>query len=122
MTILPSTSNTTELAEFYSLGDVFLNLSESETFGKVSAEAISCGTPLIAFNSTANPEIVPKGAGVVIETTDLKEILSAIDEIFSKDKSEYKEKCLEHAHNNFDKEKNIQKYLGIYKKILEKKR
>ena len=89
MTILPSTSNTTELAEFYSLGDVFLNLSESETFGKVSAEAISCGTPLIAFNSTANPEIVPKGAGVVIETTDLKEILSAIDEIFSKDKSEY---------------------------------
>lgn len=122
MTILPSTSNTTELAEFYSLGDVFLNLSESETFGKVSAEAISCGTPLIAFNSTANPEIVPKGAGVVIETTDLKEILFAIDEIFSKDKSEYKEKCLEHAHNNFDKEKNIQKYLGIYKKILEKKR
>ena len=52
----------------------------------------------------------------------MKEILSAIDEIFSKDKSEYKEKCLEHAHNNFDKEKNIQKYLGIYKKILEKKR
>ena len=59
---------------------------------------------------------------MVIETTDLKEILFAIDEIFSKDKSEYKEKCLEHAHNNFDKEKNIQKYLDIYKKILEKKR
>lgn len=121
MTILPATNSKNELAEYYSLGDVFLNLSESETFGKVSAEAISCGTPLIALNCTANPEIVPREAGMVIETSDSKEILKTIECIFLKDKKEYTEKCLVHAHNNFDKEKNIQRYLDIYKELLEKK-
>lgn len=122
MTILPPTNNMNELAEYYSLGDVFLNLSESETFGKVSAEAISCGTPLIVLNSTANPEIVPIGGGILIDTTDTREILSAINIIFSKEKSHYREKCLEHAYNNFNKEKNIEKYLNIYEQILEKKK
>lgn len=122
MTILPSTNSTERLAEYYSLGDVFLNLSESETFGKVSAEAISCGTPLIALNCTANPEIVPEGAGVIIGTTDPKEMLAAINDISSRDKSEYREKCLEHAHSNFDKEKNIEKYLEIYERLLEKRK
>lgn len=45
-----------ELAEHYSMADVFLNPSVQETFGKVSAEALACGTPIIANNATANPE------------------------------------------------------------------
>lgn len=52
------TQNSSELSEYYSIADVFLNCSIQETFGKVTAEALACGTPAIVNNATANPEIV----------------------------------------------------------------
>ena len=78
------TDNVDELAQLYSLADVYLNLSKEETFGKVSAEAISCGTPLIAVDSSANKEIIPNGGGKLLKDSSIKEILDALEEIFSK--------------------------------------
>lgn len=120
MTILPSTRDSDVLAEYYSLADVYLNLSESETFGKAAAEAVCCGVPLIALNRTANPEIIPPGAGCTIETSSPDEILRALKGIFSKGKSFYWDLCLKHAHKNFDKKKNIKKYIDVYQKLLSK--
>lgn len=118
VTVLPATNDKERLAQYYSEADVYLNLSERETFGKVSAEAVSCGTPLIALNNTANPEIVPEGAGEVIDSADAQTILSALDRLFAKEKSEYVDKCIEHTRKNFDKQKNIEKYIEIYNKLL----
>lgn len=118
MTVLPTVSNPNVLAEYYSLADVYLNLSQGETFGKAAAEAVCCGVPLIALNRTANQEIVPPGAGCTIETTSPNEILHALEGIFSKEKSFYLGPCLEHAHGNFNKEENIEKYITIYRKLL----
>ncbi len=118
ITVLPGTNDKERLAQYYSEADVYLNLSESETFGKVSAEAASCGTPIIALNNTANPEIVPEGAGEVLESADVQVILEALKRIFKKDKSEYIPKCIEHTHNNFDRQKNIERYIEIYNELL----
>src|SRR5699024_10367578 len=41
------------LSVYYSMSDLYLNMSLEESFGKVSAEALACGTPVIAINSTA---------------------------------------------------------------------
>lgn len=116
---VPTTDNVSELAEYYSVADVYLNLSSSETFGKVSAEAVACGTPVIALNNTANPEIVPPNGGLVIDSTDVESILAAIRSIFEKPKSEYEQACVEYARAMFDKETNIKKYLEIYRKLIE---
>jgi glycosyltransferase involved in cell wall biosynthesis len=37
-----------KLAEYYSMGDILLNLSYQETFGMTTAEAMACGTPGIS--------------------------------------------------------------------------
>ncbi len=50
------THNAKKLAEYYSMADIFLNLSKEESFGKVTAEALACGTPVITNNLTANKE------------------------------------------------------------------
>ena len=50
------TNNVDELAEIYSAADILFNASYQETFGLVTAEAISCGTPVIVYNSTACSE------------------------------------------------------------------
>lgn len=48
----------------------FYQLSEEETFGKVTAEALACGTPVITNNKTANPELVDATCGITLAATD----------------------------------------------------
>lgn len=112
------TNNVDELADYYSLADVYLNLSEEETFGKVSAEALSCGTPVVAYDSTANKELVPEGGGVVLKTRDIDEILVSLRNVLSKPKEQYAEICRSYVLKNFDKEHNIQEYLNVYKELI----
>lgn len=116
---ISTTNNTSELAEYYSAADVYLNLSSSETFGKVSAEALSCGTPVIALNNTANPEIVPPNGGLVIDSADVDVILGALQQIFEKPKSCYAQICVDYARAMFDKDRNIEKYLDIYERLID---
>lgn len=47
-----------KLIEYYSAADVFFHPSVEETFGLVTAEAISCGTPAVVYDSTACPELI----------------------------------------------------------------
>ena len=54
---LGRTENQIELAEYYSLADIFIICSEKETFSMTCAEAISCGIPVIGFKSGA-PETI----------------------------------------------------------------
>ncbi|ASG29170.1 glycosyltransferase [Fusobacterium polymorphum] len=54
---LGRTENQIELAEYYSLADIFLICSKKETFSMTCAEAISCGTPVLGFKSGA-PETI----------------------------------------------------------------
>lgn len=64
---LPKMSDS-ELAEHYSAADLLLNLSEEETFGLVTVEALACGTPVLVLDSTACPETVDDTCGIVVDT------------------------------------------------------
>lgn len=121
VTSITRTHDANELASYYSMADVYLNLSIQETFGKVSAEAVSCGTPIVAYNDTANPEIVPKGAGCLVESFNAEEIKEAIFKVTEKPKSDYIKICTDFAKENFDKNKNIKKYLSLYNELLGSK-
>lgn len=48
---LGSISDTKLLSDCYAMADVFVSPSVQETFGKTMAEAMSCGTPVVAFES-----------------------------------------------------------------------
>lgn len=67
---LKRTSNVDELVEIYNSVDVFLNLSVEETYGLTCVEAMSCGTPCIAYNKTALSEIVVKNHGFLVEKNE----------------------------------------------------
>lgn len=118
------TNNVDELAEIYSASDILFNGSYQETFGLVTAEALSCGTPVIVYNSTACPEIVTPEIGYVAEVKDDIQVLKYIldDSSLSKDdKNKRSAKCREYAVEHFDREKKYQEYLNLYKKIIENK-
>ena len=72
------TENRDELAEIYSRADVFLNPSEEESFSLVTIEAMACGTPVVALDSSAVKELVNDENGVVLHEPLIDEYKQAI--------------------------------------------
>ena len=54
---LGSVCDDTQLAEIYSLGDVFLFPSREETFGQTVSEALACGTPVVGFRAAGQASV-----------------------------------------------------------------
>lgn len=111
------TSNVEELADYYSMADALLVCSVQETFGKVSAEALACGTPVIANDATANPEIAGDECGISVHDNNINEIVQAIGRIRNITKQTYSQKCVERAQLEFDFEKQIQKYYELFRTL-----
>lgn len=120
--IIGKTDSIEQLAEYYNLADCFLSLSEEESFGKVVAEALACGTPVIVYNSTASPELVGEGCGYVVEKHDFSALLNAIESIFLQSPELYRITCRNFALTNFEKNENIQKYFELYCVAVEQAR
>ena len=114
---IPPTSSIDELCQYYSMADVFLNFSVQETFGKVTAEAVSCGTPVIVNDATATPELCGEGCGYIIHNNDEDAAISAIKIIESKGKGNYTDKCRKFAVDNFDMGKGIEKYMQVFQQL-----
>ena len=115
---IKETHETNLLAEIYSSADLFLNLSMEETFGKTTAESLACGTPAIVYNSTASPELIGDRCGEILESEDITELMEKIDIIKNKGKAFYTNHCRNFASTNFDKEKNNEKYIELYKELI----
>lgn len=113
-----STNSIDSLAEFYSLADVLLVCSVQETFGKVSAEALACGTPVIANNATANPEIPGTECGIFVNDNNLDEIIAAVNLIRGEGKSSYAHKCINRASIEFSKDAQAQKYINVIEELI----
>lgn len=108
------TNDVVQLANYYSMSDVLLNLSLEESFGKVTAEALACGTPVISVDSTANSELVANQCGELILNNDIYYVSQAIKKIKKKGKRFYSSACVEYAQKRFNLEYNLKLYLDVY--------
>jgi len=53
-----------DLVKYYHAADIFLFPSKLDTFGLVMLEALSCGAPVVGFNTYGLCDVVPQGCGV----------------------------------------------------------
>ncbi|MBR2323079.1 MAG: glycosyltransferase [Clostridia bacterium] len=113
-------SSTDELAKLYSKVDAYVHLSREDTFGKVIAEALACGTPAIVYNSTACPELIGKGCGYVVEVGGVNAIVDRLKEIKSNGKGGYLNNCVKFVKDNFDKQNLINETVNLYNDLLNR--
>lgn len=108
------------LAEYYSLADVFVNPSIQETFGKTTAEALSCGTPVVAYNGTATPELIgnDEKCGFLLDNLDPQIFIEKIRIVEKKGAESYTKNCRDRATSMFDIHKNIEKYINIMNLLI----
>jgi len=84
-----------------------------EPFGLSVVEAMFCGTPVIAFNRGAMPELILDGkTGFLVRTVE--EAKEAVDHIQTIDRRD----CMEWAASKFSRQKMIDGYLEVYQHIL----
>lgn len=107
-----------ELAEYYSMADIVLNLSSQETFGMTTIEAMACGIPIIVYNKTASPELITKETGKIVCFGDIEGLVTAIEEIINKGVRIYRKSCRQRVLDIFDKDKCFEKYIQLYNSLI----
>ncbi len=108
------TENIEELVKFYTLADVFINLSIEETFGLVVAEALACGTPAIVYDSTACPEVVELKESCIVKSHNIDELTKKIN--FFKIMNE---KLVIKLNKKFNLNEMLSHYVDLYNHIEE---
>lgn len=111
-------SDTDILAKLYSACDVYVHLSREDTFGKVIAEALACGTPAVVYNATACPEVIGEDCGIAVETGDLDGVCGAIEAIRRQGKAHFSRNCVQTAGARFAKQMLIEETLDLYGRLI----
>lgn len=106
-----------QMRDIFAGAKVFINpINWEEPFGLVMAEALSCGTPVVAYNRGAVSEIVDNGkVGFVVDATSgVEGFVNALKQINSIDR----EVCRTHAVTHFSKKRMADEYEGVYEETL----
>ena len=106
-----------ELASLYAAADLFVNPTYNDSFPTVNMEALACGTPVAAYNTGGVPEMVDAETGIVVPRGDKAALFSAIQTMKDGQTREMSEACRKRALAHFDKERNFNQYIELYRSL-----
>lgn len=87
----------------------------NEPFGLSVAEAMFCGTPVIAYNRGSMPEVINNNVSGFL-VNNMNEAIKAVKKISTINRKD----CCDYATEKFSYKKMINAYVGVYEKILFK--
>lgn len=117
---LPLVRDQEVLVKFYSLADLFLLTSQSETFSLTTAESLACGTPVVGFDSGGPSEVAPEPFGYFVPYGKIDALLSLIVGAYSGEVTLAKsDDCIDYARRSFSSDRMCQDYLDLYQKIAK---
>lgn len=116
--VLPKTENQKKLAELYSMADITLLTSLRETFSMVTAESLSCGTPVVGFKAGGPESIALMEYSVFVDQGNLDMLEQAIIENLDM-KNKFSDRIVKAAKSKYSKEQMFNQYFNIYNNLLE---
>ena len=110
------------LALIYSAVDLVLVPSRMDNLPQTATEAITCGTPVVAFNCSGLPDVIDhKKTGYLADAFEIKSLAKGIEWILEDNDRllELSENCREKAMRLWDSKIIAEKYMKIYREIYE---
>lgn len=111
---IEKTENVNELVEIYNSADYFMNPTYSDNFPTVNIEALSCGAPVITYNTGGSPEALSSETGKVIEQGNVHMMADLLNSGCEFDRGTCAAQGLK-----YDIQSCLKKYLELYKAIIE---
>jgi len=112
------TNSVSELAEYYSSANVFVNPTYADSLPTVNMEALACGTPVVTYKTGGSPEIIDEKTGIVVEQGSVEGLANAVKSICAEVANHFVEDCRKRAELLFDREKCFEEYLRLYDQLL----
>lgn len=115
---IPFISDQDELAEYYSMADLFVCTSMADTMPNTCLDALACGTPICGFKITGIPYVADEPVGRFV----LPEDINALQEIAEKTEKKTREMeglCRDYAVRRYSLNTYYSKQLEIYHELLK---
>jgi len=109
------------LPEWYNSFSVSVSVSDSESFGVVAVEAMSCECPVIVSDADGFTEVVVDGeTGFIVPKRHVEETAAAIQKFIDHPslRAEFGYNGRKRVEKLYDWNKNVDKMLSIYKEII----
>ena len=97
------TGSLRELAEYYSVADVFVNPTWEDNFPTTNLEALACGTPVVTYRTGGSVEAVDGDTGRIVRRGDVQELAAVLSEMRAAGTQHYRQPCRDRALACFDK-------------------
>jgi len=107
------------LVSLYSASDVMVVPSRREAFGQTASEAMSCGTPVVAFEIGGLPDIIDrKTNGYLAQPFDTSDLAKGIDWVLNSEHyDDLAKKAREKTVREFDYGVVAKKYIELYEEV-----
>lgn len=111
-----------ELVSLYQAADIFVLPSLEDNLPNTISESLTCGTPVVAFNTGGVPEmIIHEKTGFLAEKGDSSSLAEGIFRMFSNPAmNEMKDNCRETAVRMFSNETVASQYRSLYMSLMKK--
>ena len=110
-------SNIDSIVACYNSADLFIAPSLEDNLPNTIVESISCGTPVVAFNTGGIPDIIDhKQNGYLAAYKDELDLVNGIEWVLTQ--PGISEKCLEKAENTFSEGVVSPQFIDLYRSLL----
>ncbi len=114
-------TNEEQMVLAYSCADIFVIPSLEDNLPNTIMEAMACGTPCVGFDTGGIPEMIDhKINGYIAKYKDANDLAHGIQWILeNKNTINLFEACIEKVRNNYSEPIIAEKYITLYKSLLE---
>lgn len=119
------TDSPQELAEIYSMADVFFNPTYEDNYPTVNLEAIACGTPVVTYDTGGCAEAISAEAGWVVQQGKMSDMVKIINNLALRNENEILTQrmlCRYYAEKNFKQTDCFRQYISLYEYLINYKR